>query len=71
MRTLCSLLLICCLLFSYDTPVVGELKHLGLKTEFEQCQRIRGYCLNTYCRFPTSHVGSCYPEKRYCCKNIR
>eukprot|EP00073_Rattus_norvegicus_P040802 XP_008769588.1 PREDICTED: beta-defensin 11 isoform X1 [Rattus norvegicus] len=37
MRTLCSLLLIGCLLFSYDTPVVGFLRRSV--SGFQECHR--------------------------------
>ncbi|XP_034376353.1 beta-defensin 9-like [Arvicanthis niloticus] len=68
MRTLCSVLLICCLLFSSTTPAVGNLKYVGVQTEYERCHNQRGYCLNALCPHNSIRVGTCHPEKFFCCK---
>ncbi|NP_001032596.1 beta-defensin 2 precursor [Rattus norvegicus] len=68
MRTLCSLLLIGCLLFSYATPVAGILGPLRIQTDYHRCLREKGFCLNAVCPRSTLFVGTCFPYKFYCCK---
>ncbi|XP_031198540.1 beta-defensin 10 [Mastomys coucha] len=70
MRTLCSLLLICCLLFSYPTPAVGDLKHLLLKTQLTRCYKHGGFCHNLICPRNSRFMSNCHPENLRCCKNI-
>ncbi|XP_021075514.1 beta-defensin 9 isoform X2 [Mus pahari] len=67
MRTLCSLLLICCLLLAYTTPAVGSL--IGV-SEMERCHNKGGYCY-FYCFSSHKKIGSCFPEWPRCCKKIK
>ncbi|XP_032774460.1 beta-defensin 11 [Rattus rattus] len=69
MRTLCSLLLICCLLFSYDTPVVGFLRRSVSGSH--ECHSKGGYCYRYYCPRPHRRLGSCYPYAANCCRRRR
>ncbi|XP_076769869.1 beta-defensin 9-like [Arvicanthis niloticus] len=68
MRTLCSVLLICCLLFSSTTPAVGLIRR-GVK-DVDQCLRKRGYCYDR-CFKKHRRIGSCRPYRHSCCKNIK
>nr|XP_034375742.1 beta-defensin 9-like [Arvicanthis niloticus] len=67
MRTLCSVLLICCLLFSSTTPATKSV--LGVK-DVDQCLRKRGYCYDR-CFKKHRRIGSCRPYRHSCCKNIK
>ncbi|XP_052018029.1 beta-defensin 9-like [Apodemus sylvaticus] len=67
MRTLCSLMLICCLLFSYTTPAVGALSE---KEKIDWCQKKGGYCY-FYCFYSHKKIGSCFPSWPYCCKPLQ
>ncbi|EDL32921.1 beta-defensin 2 precursor [Mus musculus] len=71
MRTLCSLLLICCLLFSYTTPAVGSLKSIGYEAELDHCHTNGGYCVRAICPPSARRPGSCFPEKNPCCKYMK
>ncbi|EDL32918.1 beta-defensin 11 precursor [Mus musculus] len=71
MRTLCSLLLICCLLFSYTTPAVGDLKHLILKAQLARCYKFGGFCYNSMCPPHTKFIGNCHPDHLHCCINMK
>ncbi|XP_034376392.1 beta-defensin 9-like [Arvicanthis niloticus] len=65
MRTLCSVLLICCLLFSSTTPAVAFVT--GDEAQMNNCHKKGGYCYEA-CFFNHKIIGNCLPQWPRCCK---
>ncbi|XP_034376355.1 beta-defensin 11-like [Arvicanthis niloticus] len=70
MRTLCSVLLICCLLFSSTTPALGNFYQLIRQKQRQWCLNHQAYCLVPMCPPNTMHLGGC-EDDLHCCKDMK